>query len=581
MKRASGSGGYAGRRRLVVVLALLGAAALAARALFLQVVQQEMLQGLGADRYLRTVVLPANRGTITDRRNEPLAISTPVSAVGADPGALLQDRSGQRRLAALLGMSPEQLHGFLEARRTRRYVVLRPRVDPSVAEAILHLKARGVDLRPAVHRYYPAAEVTAHLLGFTDIDDHGLEGIELGFEEHLRGIPGAKRVIQDASRRVVEDVEAVRPARPGRDLALSIDKRVQYVAYRELKAAVQAHRARGGSIVVLDARSGEVLALVNQPSYNPNNRGQSGVAAYRNRALTDLFEPGSTVKPFTVAAALEAGACLPQTRIDTRPGYLKVGRHTVRDLHNYGVLAVSEVVSKSSNVGMTKLALGLEPAALWGVFSRLGFGATTQTGFPGEASGQLNDYRAWRTIDQATLSFGYGLSVTTLQLARAYQALAAEGVLVPVSLLRRTQQPSGRRVLDRGTALRVRAMLEAAVSDGTGTRAAVPGYRVAGKTGTVHKTTAHGGYEKARYISLFAGMIPTSAPRLVGIIKIDEPAHGKHFGGDVAAPVFSALMREATRLLDIAPDHLDRAIPPSGGYLAGTQTVRLKPPTVP
>ncbi|MGH8508759.1 MAG: peptidoglycan D,D-transpeptidase FtsI family protein, partial [Gammaproteobacteria bacterium] len=506
-----------------------------------------------------------------------LAVSTPVSSVGVIPSKLTQMRGRWPALARALGISGQELSAFVQSRLERRFVLLRRHVSPELAEEVMRLNIDGVELRQEIHRYYPTGEVTAHCVGFTDIDDRGQEGIELAYDQDLRGVSGSKRVIQDLIGHVVENVESVRAPQPGRDLALSIDKRVQYVAYRELKAAVREHQARAGSMVVLDALTGEVLAAVNQPSYNPNNRKQLQADYFRNRALTDNFEPGSTIKPFTIASALESGAIGAKTMIDTRPGTLRVGRHTVRDLHDYGRLDMTGIISKSSNVGITKIAMSLEPAQLWGMLARLGFGAATGSGFPGEAAGRLQHYSEWRTIDQVTLAFGYGLSVTALQLANAYLAFANDGMVLPVNLLRLSERPRGRRVMSRSSAQTVRDMLEAAVHQGTGALARITGYSVAGKTGTVHKPAHAGGYAEDRYVSLFAGMIPASQPRLVAVIMIEEPARGGHFGGQVAAPVFARVMRDATRLLDIPPDDIAPLPSPDDQFLTRVHAADLPP----
>ncbi len=568
---------FDGRRRFVVSAFVVGAALLVWRAVYLQLTETDVLQGHGADRYLRTVELPAHRGTITDRNNEPLAVSTPVSSVGVIPSKLTQVRSRWPALARALGISGQELSAFVQSRLERRFVFLRRHVPPELAEEVMRLDIDGVELRQEVHRYYPAGEVTAHCVGFTDIDDKGQEGIELAFDEHLRGVSGSKRVIQDLIGRVVENVESVRAPQPGHDLALSIDKRIQYVAYRELKAAVREHQAQAGSMVVLDTQTGEVLAAVNQPSYNPNNRKQLRAGYFRNRALTDTFEPGSTIKPFTIASALESGAIDVKTMIDTGPGYLRVGRHTVRDLHDYGLLDATGIISKSSNVGITKIAISLEPGQFWRMLAGLGFGSATGSGFPGEAAGRLQHYAAWRTIDHATLGFGYGLSVTALQLANAYLAFANDGMVLPVGLLRLPERHTGRRVMSRSSAQTVRGMLEAAVHHGTGALAQITGYRVAGKTGTVHKPARGGGYAKDRYVSLFAGMIPATQPRLIAVTMIDEPARGEHFGGQVAAPVFARVMRDATRLLDIPPDDIAPSPPQNDQFLTRVHAADLPP----
>lgn len=550
---------YQPRRRQIAV-SLFGAVAavLAWRAVDLQLTEKEFLKNHGDARYLRTVAMPATRGAITDRHGEPLAISTPVHSIAAHPGKLLLEREALPGLAALLGTSVEDLRQKLVDKAGREFVYLKRRVDPLLAEQVKALRIPGVSLEREYRRYYPASEVTAHLIGFTNVDDVGQEGLELAFERELRGEPGAKRVVRDNLGRFIEDVESIRPPHDGRELALSIDRRLQYAAYRELKATVQAHRAHAGSMVILDSRTGEVLALVNQPSYNPNNPNDRTARTndpLRNRAATDVFEPGSTIKPFTIAAGLEAGAFQPGSQIETGPGTFKVGRHVIRDIHNYGLMTVSQVIAKSSNIGASKVALSLSPETLWNLFHRLGFGVPTASGFPGEGTGFLGDHRDWRDIQRATLAYGYGLSTTLLQLGQAYQVLANDGVMQPLTLRRIERPGPGERVMSARTAREVLGMLESAVDAGTGQLARVSGYRVAGKTGTVHKSVA-GGYAEDRYLSLFAGMLPASAPRLVAVVVVDEPGRGEYFGGRVAAPVFARAMADALRLLDIPPDDL-------------------------
>lgn len=547
--------GHAVRRRITVGALLVAAAGLAWRAVDLQLTRNDFLRDRGDARYLRVVAVPAHRGMITDRHGEPLAISTPVSSVWAAPRRLLADRSRWPQLAAALGTNVEHLRAVVEPRADREFVYLKRHVPPALAAQVAALGVDGVALTREYRRYYPTGEVTAHVLGFTNVDDVGQEGLELAFDAELRGIEGAKRVIKDNLGRVVENVESIRAPEPGRTLRLSIDKRVQYVAYRELKAAVQLHRARGGAIVVLDAQSGEVLAMANQPSFNPNNRSQLEGAYYRNRAVTDLFEPGSTAKPFTIAAALESGLFTTASRIDTTPGRFAIGRHTIQDLHDYGVLDLAGVIVRSSNVGAAKIALALDAERLWRTLHAVGFGRPTALGFPGESAGKLNDYEDWREIEQATLAFGYGLSATPVQLASAYAVLAAGGRRLPLTLLAREGRPVGERVLSARVADELRGMLEGVVTAGTGKRAGVPGYRIAGKTGTVHKAGVQG-YAEDRYVSLFAGFTPASRPRLVAVVVIDEPRAGEYFGGTVAAPVFSAVIRETLRLLNVPPDDL-------------------------
>jgi cell division protein FtsI (penicillin-binding protein 3) len=549
---------------------------LVARAVDLHVLNKEFLQSQGDARYLRTVSVPAHRGMITDRHGEPLAISTPVASVWANPSELVKHPQQWPMLANILQMDPQELARQIKARSEREFIYLQRHVTP---ETVRRLEAReipGVAFKKEYRRYYPAGEVTAHLLGFTNIDDEGQEGIELAFDERLAGTPGSNRVIKDRLGRVVEAVERIREPRAGHDLVLSIDRRIQYLAYRELKAAVKKHAAKAGSAVVLDAKTGEVLAMVNQPSFNPNNRDELQSDRLRNRALTDVFEPGSTIKPFTVAAALEAGKYSPDTVIDTSPGLLKVGHKLIRDLHNYGEIDLMTLIKKSSNVGASKLALSLEPRQFWDTLASVGFGYESGSNFPGESSGSLPDYTGWHNIERATLSFGYGLSVTALQLARAYSVFANHGVLPRVSLTRKINNNNSsnayrQQVISAETAGQVRAMLEAVVQQGgTGTRAKVPGFRVAGKTGTVKKVGTNG-YQDDHYMAVFAGMAPASDPRLVMVVMVNDPRGKQYYGGLVAAPVFSKVMAGALRMLDIAPDDLPTLSGAQYAYLEETK----------
>jgi cell division protein FtsI (penicillin-binding protein 3) len=542
-----------GRARVLIGMLLAGFAVLIGRALYLQVLHNDFLREKGESRYARMLELPAHRGMITDRNGEPLAISTPVESVWASPADVRLAPAQRRELARLLGLSDAELARRLAA-SDREFVYLKRHLPPDVAARVVQLGVPGVSLKREYRRYYPAGELTAHLLGFTDVDDRGQEGIELAYEDWLAGKPGSRRVIKDRLGRVVEDVESVRAPDEGRDLSLSIDRKLQYFAYRELKAAAIEHRAQAGGIVVLDVQTGEVLALANVPAYNPNNRKRRDAARARNRAITDLFEPGSTLKPFTVAAALEARVVGPQSTVQTAPGYLLVGDARIDDPHPSGVLTVAQVIQRSSNVGVAKLALALPREHLWSVLSGAGFGASPHSGFPGEVSGRLRDYQTWRPIEQATMSYGHGISVSLLQLARAYTVFSNDGVLQPVTLLKRDAPEAGTRVIAPATARAVRAMLETVVQPGgTAPRAQVMGYRVAGKTGTAHKLDGRT-YAPDKYVSSFVGMAPASAPRLLVAVMIDEPANGEYYGGVVAAPVFSAVMAEALRMLSIAPD---------------------------
>ncbi len=565
MNAQSSTPSYRGRRLLVLSVLSLAGLALVARAVDLQVMRKDFLQGQGNARYLRVVAEPAHRGMITDRNGEPLAISTPVDSVWANPQQLIQARDRWPQLARVLGMKRSTLERLLAAKADKEFIYLKRRVAPDFAQKVMALEIPGVALAPEYKRFYPAGEVAAHVVGFTDVDDQGQEGMELVYDAQLKSIPGAKRVIKDRFGRIVENVERVAEPRPGKDIALSLDRRLQYLAYRELKAAVKANRADAGSAVILDVHTGEVLAMVNQPAYNPNNRHRLKSSHLRNRAVTDVFEPGSTIKPFTVAAALETGRFNARTVVDVRPGYLRVGRKTIRDFRDYGVIDVATILQKSSNVGASKLALAISPEHLWQTFASVGLGTDSGSGFPGEPAGLLTDFGAWHDIQRATVSYGYGLSVTTLQLARAYAALASDGRPLPVSFLRRSRAEAAELaslyepVVSEANLRKVRHMLERVVQKGgTGTRAAVPGYRIAGKTGTVKKSGA-GGYVEDSYLALFAGIAPASDPRLVMVVMIDEPRGEKYYGGAVAAPVFSKVMAGALRMLDIPPDNIQPA----------------------
>lgn len=562
MKMTSTQFHYSGRRNLVLVVLASVCLLLVLRAVDLQVVRKDFLKGQGDARYLREVTDPAHRGMITDRFGEPLAISTPVDSVWANPQELIKARDKWPRLAKMLGIKRDVMKRMLASRRNKEFVYLKRHVSPDMAEKVMALEIPGVALEQEYKRFYPAGEVASHVVGFANIDDEGQEGIELVFNERLKGEPGIKRVIKDRYGRIVENVERVSKPQPGENVVLSIDRRLQYLAYRELKKAVKGNRADAGSVVILDAQNGEVLAMVNQPSYNPNNRGDLKSDHMRNRAITDVFEPGSTIKPFTVAAALESGRFNSRTAIDTRPGQFRVGRKTIRDFRDYGVIDVSTVIQKSSNVGASKMALAISPEHLWNAFVGVGLGEETGSGFPGESAGLLTDYGAWRDIERATVSYGYGLSVTALQLARAYAALATDGRSLPVSFLRRNEKDVNnlaslyQPVFGENSLHAVRRMLESVVGEGgTGSEAAVSGYRIAGKTGTVRKSGS-GGYIEDSYLSLFAGMAPASNPRLVMIVVVNEPRGEEYYGGTVAAPVFSKVMAGALRMLDIPPDNL-------------------------
>lgn len=545
-----------GRRLVLVGFMLAALLTLVWRAISLQVLDKEFLQNQGQARHLRVVTLPAHRGMILDRQGDPLAVSTPVESVWVNPQELVGVQEGLSGLARLLKLDRDYIQQLVARRAGRKFVYLRRHIGPTLAGQVRAMNIPGVYLQKEYKRYYPAGEVAAHVVGFTNIDDAGQEGLELAFGDWLSGKPGAKRVIKDGRRNVVEDVESIRRSQPGKDLELSIDRRIQYLAYRELKAAMKEHQAQSASAVVLDVRSGEILAMVNQPSYNPNNRHQLQRKNLRNRAVTDVFEPGSTMKPFVVVSALEAGRYTPETPVSTSPGWFKVGRNTVRDVHDYGMLDVSGVIRKSSNVGISKIALSLEAQRIWSLYSGLGFGVPTDSGFPGEAAGLLTGYRGWNAIETATLAFGYGMSTTPLQLAQAYATIAAGGIKRPVTFLRQDDPPTGKRIFPARVADQLITMLEAVTGPGgTATQARVAGYRVAGKTGTVKKSVA-GGYADDKFLAVFAGMAPASDPRLVMVVMVNEPGNGKYYGGQVAAPVFAKVLSGALRLLAVPPDDL-------------------------
>jgi cell division protein FtsI (penicillin-binding protein 3) len=554
--------------RTVVVLsffALIGSS-LMARAVHLQVFNRDFLNRQADSRHLRTEKITAHRGVITDRNGEPLAISTPVDSVWANPKELAAAVDSVPRLADALGLDAELLMRRITRSMDKDYLYLRRHLSPEHAERVLALGLPGVNVQREYRRFYPAGEVTGHLVGFTNIDDDGQEGLELAFNHWLAGESGAKRVLKDRLGRSIENVESIRPPDPGKDLRSSIDLRVQYLAYRALKASIQRHRADSGSIVVLDVKSGEVLAVVNQPTYNPNDRAQYTAERYRNRAITDIFEPGSTVKPLVIAAALASGQYEPGSLIDTSPGYLMVGPKRIEDPRNLGRVSLTTVLSRSSNVGATKIAMSLEPDSLWRMMTKFGLGSLTSSGFPGESAGLLTHYNHWQEISQATIAYGYGLSVTPLQLAHAYAALGNDGYMLPVSLVaadHANERKEGTQVLDADIALAIRQMLEEVVRPGgTGAKASVTGYRIAGKTGTAWKFAA-GGYSEDKYLSIFAGLAPASDPRLAAVVIIDEPHGDLYYGSDVAAPVFAEVMTEALRLLAVPPDALPARDPGS------------------
>lgn len=533
-------------------LMLLAAVAVVARAVNLQVMETEFLQSQGEARYLREVSIPTVRGTILDRNGEPLAVSTPVESVWAHPGELLQAADRIPMLAGLLEADAEDMERRLTQRASREFVWLRRQINPDLAQKIRELEIPGVFLQREYRRFYPTGEVTAQVLGFTNIDDMGQEGLELAYNDWLQGQPGAKRVIKDRFGRIVQNVELIREASPGRDLRLTIDRRLQYLAFRDLKSAVMEYGARSGSVVVLDVDSGEILAMVNYPSYNPNASTRHPSEGLRNRALTDVLEPGSVIKPFAVAASMEAGIARRDMVVDTSPGVINISGHDIRDVRNYGELTVEKILTKSSNVGVVQLALSMDARHLWSMYSRFGFGSVAGTGFPGESAGVLRDYERWRKLEQATLAYGYGLSVTPLQLARGMAAIADDGRLRQPTFIADSNNPP-HSVLDPSLAKQLVGMLETVTGpEGTGQAARVEGYRVAGKTGTSRKAAA-GGYGD-RYVASFAGFAPVSDPELVAVVVINDPSGEHYYGGQVAAPLFSDVMAAGLRLFNVPPD---------------------------
>ena len=538
---------------LIFCVLLLGLISLAGRAAYLQGMNHDFLQKKGESRYSRVLDVSADRGMITDRNGYILAISSPVASVYADPKVVEISSEKLKQLATLLEVEGAEINAKL-SRENSRFVYLKRQVVPDIADKVMKLKIKGIYLTDESKRYYPEGEFAAHVLGFTDINDEGQEGVERGWEETLAGELGRRRVIKDNKGQIIEDVESIRLPRPGQDLVLSIDRRIQYRAHAELKEAVIANKAKAGSIVVLDAQTGEILALTNLPAYNPNRRSTINNERLRNRALIDTFEPGSTLKPFTVAIAMEVGKVNANTVLQTSPGTWQVGNKTIRDVSNKGPLTVAQIIQQSSNVGTAKIALSLDSQTMWEMFNRSGFGTLTRSGFPGEASGILRPYNRWRPIEQATMSYGHGISTSLMQLARAYTIFSSGGELKPISLLKQEMSVMGQRVISRDTAQAMSVMLEMATKPGgTAPLAQISGYRVAGKTGTAHKLI-DGQYASKSYISTFVGYAPASNPRLIVAVMIDEPSAGKYFGGAVAAPIFSSVMSSALRILNIPPD---------------------------
>jgi cell division protein FtsI (penicillin-binding protein 3) len=563
----AGERSYRWRSMVILGLLVAGAAGLGARAVELQLIDHGFLAKQGEERSMRVVKIAAHRGAITDRTGEPLALSTPVDSVWVNPQEINENIDQLPRLAKALKQDQQVLARRVTSNLDREFLYLERGMPPEQAVQIKALGVPGVYLQREYRRYYPAGEVAGHVVGFTTVDDRGQEGLELGYDQLLNGEDGSKRVIQDMYGHYVENVDSIRAARSGRDLVTSIDLRIQYLAYRELKAAMQDYRAKAGSVIVIDVDTGEVLAMVNQPSYNPNDRDQLKPALFRNRAVTDIFEPGSSVKPFIMAAALASGQYRPDSVVDTSPGFIQVGNKVFEDESNLGVIDLATILAKSSNVGTAKVALSLKPEQIWNTLTSLGFGQVTGSGYPGESAGMLSNYSHWRPIGIATLSHGYGLSVTPLQLAHAYATIGAGGIERPISFERLpTPTPErpipGERVMDPKVAHSLVQLMEQVIAaGGTATRASLIGYRVSGKTGTAFKSIA-GGYSTDRIMAVFAGLVPASHPKLATVVAIDEPSRDVQEvgtlaqGGTVAAPVFASVMSGALRLMDIPPDNL-------------------------
>ena len=545
---------FSGRRNFLLLFMIACMLILAGRAIDLQVFNKQFLKEEGDKRQVDDVTVSAYRGMIKDRNEEPLAISTPVESVGVNPRELKFLKEEQLvQMEKLLSLPAGKIKELIKQYAQRRFIYVARRVNPQISEQVKALKLEGVYFEREFKRFYPAGAVSAHLVGFTDFEDVGQEGMEFYYEKQLKGSEGSKRVIRDGQRRIIEDIENIKEPVSGKNIELSIDQRIQYLAYRELQLAVSVNKAKSGALVVLDAKNGEILAAVNQPSFNPNTKSSLTEGSHRNRALTDIFEPGSTVKPFVVAAALEGGYVSPSSMFVTNGTY-QIGRNTVKDVHNYGTLDLTHVIKKSSNIGVSMMALKMPPKYFWNIYHKLGFGVSAGSGFPGEAIGTMRDYKKWTDFDRAIMSFGYGLSSSALQLARAYTALADDGILHSVSLLKREEDDDVVRVFSAKTAKSVRKMMETVMmKDGTAYEGRVDGYTAAGKTGTVKKAGA-GGYTEKNYFAVFAGMAPATDPRLIIVVMIDEPSAGQYYGGLVSAPVFSKVMAGSLRILVVAPD---------------------------
>ena len=557
---------YPWRFRVVIGLLAIMVGAICWRIIDLQVVDRDFLKGQGDARSLRHIPIPAHRGLITDRNGEPLAVSTPVTTLWANPKEMQASKDRWPQLAAALGQNQQQLVERLTQQASKEFIYLVRGLTPEQGQHVLDLKVPGVYGLEEFRRFYPAGDVTAHMVGFTDLDDHGREGVELAYDEWLAGVPGKRQVIKDRRGRLIKDIQVTKNAKAGKTLALSIDLRLQYLATRELRNAIAEQDAKAGSLVIMDVKTGEVLAMVNQPTYNPNNRRSMFPAAMRNRAIIDVFEPGSTVKPISMSAALQSGRWKPTDKVEVYPGSLQIGRYTIKDVSRSEgpILDLTGILINSSNVGMSKIAFDIGGEAIYRVMSQVGLGQYTGLGFPGERVGNLPNHREWRKAETATLSYGYGLSVTALQLVHAYAALANDGKMVPLSILKVDKAPEAVQAIPKETAETVQGMLQQVIEAPRGVfRAQVPFYHVGGKSGTARKATVGSkGYTENAYRSLFAGFGPMSDPRYAIVVVIDEPSKGGYFGGLVSAPVFSKVMSGTLRLMNVPPDNLPPATDP-------------------
>ncbi|MFK8079220.1 MAG: peptidoglycan D,D-transpeptidase FtsI family protein [Granulosicoccus sp.] len=556
---ATNTTGWSWRRGVVIAGFALLALVLIGRAAYLQVFEHDYLSSEGANRQLRTVEIPAHRGDLLDRSGDPLAISTPIDSLWGVPEKLSTQPGKMLKVAQLLNIDGDRLNKRIADADGwgREFLYVKRHVLPELVARVQSLDIEGLEVQREYRRYYPSGPAASHIIGFTGIDDKGREGLEMAYDEWLSGEPGLRRIVQDRTGREITGLNVLKPAVTGKDLYLSIDRQLQYFADKALREAIDKHDAESGSVVVMDTRTGEVLGMVNYPGYNPNSLSDRTGGRQRNRGVTDVFEPGSTMKPFTIAAALESGDFKPEDLVYTSPGHYRIGKYKINDFKDYGWLDLNGIVTKSSNVGISKVANQLVPEQMWSVFDEFGFGHPTGSEFPGEVAGYFNHPTLWHRSEQASVSFGYGISATALQLTRAYAALANDGVMPTVSFVKNETPAAGQRVIDVSIARDIRSMLESVVIKGSGTRAQVPGYRVAGKTGTAHRSQS-GGYAEDRYASLFAGFAPASDPRLAIVVVVHDPKAGEHFGGAVAAPVFAEVMSHALRLMGVEPDDVDQ-----------------------